>query len=153
MWELGLSAPVIGSVLPPEIMVARAGDAVYGRFQDYSCVDFQSPTWSRLAAKYQADYRRYFDNSALSGYVTVKMVADAAKRANTTSPQALAEAIRKGRFVQPGHGWPLSYTEWGEMKEARPIIFVIERGQAGGANWAQKWLFRPAAVEPYVPSE
>lgn len=157
MGELGLaSALVIGSVLPPEVMVARAGDAVYGRFQDYSCVDFQNPTWARLAAKYRADYKRYFDNSAFSGYVTVKMVADAAKRANTTNPQAVAEAVRKGRFVQAGYGWPLSYTEWGEMKEARPIIFVIERGEApGGANpgagWWQKWWFRPTAVEPYVP--
>jgi len=153
MWELGLTAPVIGSVLPPELMVQRAGDAVYGRFQDYSCVDFQNPTWARLAAKYQADYKRYFDNSAFSGYVMVKMVTDAARRANSTAPQALAETIRQGRFVQPGYGWPLSYTEWGEMKEARPIIFVIERGQAGGASWFQKWLFRPTAVPPYVPPE
>ncbi len=158
MWELGLGAPVIGSVLPPELMVQRAGDAVYGRFQDYSCVDFQHPSWSRLAARFYGGTKRYFDNSAFSGYVIVKMVADAAGRAKTTDPAALAETIRKGRFIQPGYGWPLSYTEWGEMREARPIIFVIERGEApGGANpgagWFQKWLFRPPAVEPYVPSQ
>ncbi|MDQ7848910.1 MAG: ABC transporter substrate-binding protein [Armatimonadota bacterium] len=158
MWELGMTAPVIGSVLPPELMVQRAGDAVYGRFQDYSCVDFQNPTWARLAARFHTEYKRYFDNSALSGYVIVKMVADAARRAKSTDPPVLADTIRKGRFIQAGHGWPLSYTEWGEMKEARPIIFVIERGEApGGANpgagWFQKWLFRPPAVEPYVPAE
>ncbi|MDR7482559.1 MAG: ABC transporter substrate-binding protein [Armatimonadota bacterium] len=155
--ELGLAAPVIGSVLPPELMVQRAGDAVHGRFLDYSCVDFQNPTYRRLAARYYADYKRYFDNSAFSGYVIVKLVADAAKRTNSVDPRVLAEAIRKGRFNQPGYGWPLSYTEWGEMKEARPIIFAIETGESPGgvnpgAGWYQKWLFR-STVEVYVPPE
>lgn len=155
--ELGLGAPVIGSVLPPELMVQRAGDAVYGRFLDYSCVDFQSPTYRRLAAQYYGATKRYFDNSAFSGYVIVKLVADAVRRTKSTDPRAIAEAIRTGRFIQPGYGWPLSYTPWGEMKEARPIIFSIEPGEAPGgalpgAGWYQKWLFR-SAVEVYVPPE
>ena len=155
--ELGLGAPVIGSVLPPELMVQRAGDAVYGRFLDYSCVDFQSPTYRRLAAQYYGATKRYFDNNAFSGYVIVKLVADAIRRTKSTDPRAIAEAIRTGRFIQPGYGWPLSYTPWGEMKEARPIIFSIEPGEAPGgalpgAGWYQKWLFR-SAVEVYVPPE
>lgn len=156
--ELGMTALSVGSVLPPELMVQRAGDTVLGRFVDYSCVDFDSPTFRRIAAKFYGAYKRYFDNSAFSGYVTVKIVADAARRANSLTPRTVADAIRSGRFVYPGYGWPLSYTEWGEMKEGRIIFFAIERGEAPGginpgAGWYQKWLFRSPPVQPYVPSE
>lgn len=156
--ELGMRQQLIGSVLPPELMVQRGGDAVFGRFLDYSCVDFTNPAFRKLAVKYYTTFKRYFDNSAFSGYVTVRMVAEAAKRANSVDPRAIAEAIRKGRFVQPGYGWPLSYTEWGEMKEARIIFFTIERGEAPGGicpgcGWFQKYQFRSTPVEPYVPAE
>ncbi|MDR7434084.1 MAG: ABC transporter substrate-binding protein [Armatimonadota bacterium] len=156
--ELGMRQQLVGSVLPPELMVQRGGDAVFGRFIDYSCVDFTHPVYRKLAAKYYMMYKRYFDNSAFSGYVIVRMVADAAKRANSTDPRAIAERIRKGRFVQPGYGWPLSFTEWGEMKEARIIFFTIERGEAPagicpGCGWFQKYQFRSTPVEPYVPPE
>ncbi len=155
--ELGMTAPVVGAVLPPELMVQRAGEAVFGNFVDYSCVDFQHPTFRVLASRYYETYRRYFDNSAFSGYVMVRMVAEAIRKTKSTDPRAIAEAIRKGRFVQPGYGWPLSYTEWGEMKEARPIMFTIERAGPGGAypgaGWVQRYLFRSEPLEPYVPAE
>ena len=156
--ELGMRQQAIGSVLPPELMVARGGEAVFGRFLDYSCVDFTTPAFRQLAAKYYGLYKRYFDNSAFSGYVIVRMVAEAARKAGSTDPRAIAEQIRKGRFVQPGYAWPLSYTEWGEMKNVRIVFFTIERGEpAGGVcpgcGWAQKYQFRSTPVEPYVPSE
>jgi len=156
--ELGMTAQAVGSVLPPQLMVQRAGDATYYRFIDYSCVDFDDPTFRRLAAKFHGAYNRYFDNSAFSGYVTVKMVADAVRRTNSVNPQALADAIRAGRFVQRGYGWPLSYNEWGEMKEARIVFFSIDRGEAPGginpgAGWHQNWQFRSPPVQMYVPSK
>jgi branched-chain amino acid transport system substrate-binding protein len=156
--ELGLAAPVVGSWLPPEVMVQRGGDAIYGRFVDYSCVDFDDPAYQRLAARFHAGFKRYFDNSAFSGYVIVKTVAEAARRANSVDPKAVAAAIRSGRFTHEGFGWPLSYTEWGEMKEARPIMFTYEKGEAPGginpgAGWRQKALFRSPTVQPHVPRE
>ncbi len=155
--ELGMTAPVVGSVIPPELMVQRAGEAVFGNFVDYSCVDFQHPTFRVLASRYYETFKRYFDNSAFSGYVMVRMVAEAIRKTRSTDPRTIAEAIRKGRFVQPGYGWPLSYTEWGEMKEARPIMFTIERTGSGGAypgaGWVQRYLFRSEPLEAYVPAE
>lgn len=156
--ELGITAPIVGSWLPPELMIQRAGDAVYARFVDYSCVDFDAPAFQRLAAKFHATYRRYFDNSAFSGYAIVKTLTEAARRANSLDPKAVAAAIRTGRFVHEGYGWALAYTEWGEMREARPIMFTYERGEAPGginpgAGWRQKAMFRSPTVQPYVPAE
>ncbi len=98
------------------------------------------------------------DDNAFSSYVIVKMVADAARRANTTDPQRIADLIRRGRFTQPEYGWPLFFTEWGEMREARPILFSIQQGdQLGGicpgSGWKQKFEFRVQRLEPYVPEE
>ncbi|MBI3015836.1 MAG: ABC transporter substrate-binding protein, partial [Candidatus Tectomicrobia bacterium] len=129
--ELGMKAQVIGSWYPTEFMVQRVGELMFGRFVDYSCVDLESPAYRQLAEKFHAIYKRLFDNNAFSGYVMVKMVADAAQKAKSTDPKVVADAIRKGKFTQPGYGWPLSYTEWGEMKEARPILYTYEKGNPG----------------------
>jgi branched-chain amino acid transport system substrate-binding protein len=155
--ELGMPGKVVGSAQVPEVMVQRAGDSVLSRFLDYSCVDFTSPAYRQLAARYYATYRRHMDSSAFSGYVIVRMVADAARRAGSMDPRAVAETVRRGRFTQPGYAFPLSYTEWGELKEARPIFFTIERGDSGvvcpGCGWSQKYQFRSSQIQPYVPAE
>jgi branched-chain amino acid transport system substrate-binding protein len=156
--ELGMTQQMFGAANPPEAVMQRAGEAALGRYVDYTCADFTHPTFRRLAAQFHGTYRRYFDDNAFSGYVTVKMVADAAKRANTTDPRQIADVIRRGRFAQPGYGWPLSYTEWGEMREARPFLFSLQRGEAPGGicpgcGWVQRLELRTPRLEPYAPEQ
>jgi len=156
--ELGMRQQMFGAHNPPEWIVQRAGEAIHGRYVDYTCADFTHPTFRRLAERFYSTYRRYFDDNAFSGYTIVKMVADAARKANSTDPRRIADVIRRGRFVQPGYGWPLSFTEWGEMREARPIMFTIQRGDppggiCPGCGWKQKYEFRVPRLEPYVPEE
>jgi hypothetical protein len=87
----------------------------------------------------------------------VKMVADAIERTRSVDPKVIADAIRKGSYDQPGYAWPLSYTEWGEMKVAKPILYTYEKGDPGKANagaaWRPKVIFRTPVVEPYVPKD
>jgi branched-chain amino acid transport system substrate-binding protein len=155
--ELGMKGEIVGPWYPAEFTVERVGELMFGRFVDYSCVDFESPAYQALAAKFHAGTKRLMDNNALSGYAIVKIVAAAAARANSTDPKALAAAIRGGRFEIDGYAWPLSYTEWGEMKEAAPILYTYEKGAAGkmnpGATWRPKVVFRSKTTPPYVPGE
>ena len=155
--ELGMKTQIIGPWYPTEFMVQRVGDMMFDRYVDYSCVDFESPAYKVLAEKYNVTYKRLFDNNAFSGYVMVKMVADAIERSRSVDPKVVAEAIRKGSYDQPGYGWPLAYTEWGEMKGAKPILYTYEKGDPGKANagaaWRPKVIFRTPAVEPYVPKD
>ena len=69
----------------------------------------------------------------------------------------LAQTIRSSRFTIDVYAWPLSYTEWGEMKEAAPILYTYEKGPAGKINptatWHPKVVFRSKTTEPYVPGE
>lgn len=155
--ELGMKAQIVGPWFPAEVMAQRVGDMMFDRYVDYSCVDFENATYKQLAERYNAAYKRLFDNNAFSGYVIVKMVADAIERTKSVDPKVIAETIRKGSYDQPGYAWPLAYTEWGEMKGAKPILYTYEKGDPGKANvgaaWRQKVVFRTPAVEPYVPKD
>ena len=96
--ELGMKAQIIGPWYPTEFMVQRVGDMMFDRYVDYSCVDFENQAYKQLAEKYNATYKRLLDNNAFSGYVMVKMVADAIERTRSVDPKVIAEAIRKGSY-------------------------------------------------------
>ena len=155
--ELGLKGPIIGPWYPTEFTVERVGDLMFGRFVDYSCADFDSASYQNLAAKFHAQSKRLLDNNALSGYAIVKIVAAAMAGGKNADPKALAAAVHAGRFQIDGYAWPLSYTEWGEMKEAAPILYSYEKGAPGkmnpGATWRPKVVFRSLTAQPYVPGE
>ena len=155
--ELGMKAQIIGPWYPTDFMVQRVGDLMFGRYIDYSCADLENQAYKQLAQKFFGTYKRLFDFNVFSGYVTVKMVADAIQKTKSADPKVVADAIRKGSFNQPGYGWPLAYTEWGEMKGAKPLLYTYEKGDPGqvnpGANWRPKVIFRSPPVQPYVPTE
>ena len=156
--EMGMKALVIGSWYPTEFMVERVGELMFGRFVDFSCADFESPAYQRLAERFNGTYKRLFDHNAFSGYVMVKMVADAIQKTRSTDPKIIADAIRTGKFVQEGYAWPVSYTEWGEMKDAEPILYTYEKGTPPGkvnpgATWRPKVIFRSPPIQPYVPAD
>lgn len=155
--ELGMKALIIGPWYPTEFMVQRVGESMFGQFVDYSCVDFENPAYKQLAERYNKTYKRMLDNNAFSGYAMVKIVADAIQKSNSADPKAVADAIRRGTFDLPGYAWALSFTEWGEMKAAKPILYTYEKGDPGainaGATWRPKVIYRSPPVQPYVPRD
>ncbi len=156
--ELGMAGQIIGPWFPTEFTVERSGELIFGRFVDYTCADFDSPDYQRLAAKFHRASNHLLDINGISGYAIVKIVAQTITERKSTDPKVIADAVRAGRFVIPGYGWPLSYTEWGEMKEAAPLLYTYEKGSPPddvnpGANWRTKVVFRSKAVQPYVPGK
>lgn len=156
--ELGMRAVLVGSTQVPEVMVQRAGDAVFGRFLDYSCGDFTSRPYRELARKYFKEYRRHFESAALSGYGIVWRVVEAVRKSGRADGTTVADVTRSTSVTPPGYGFPLAYTEWGELREARPVFFTIERGEPSGevcpgCGWAQRYAFRSPRLQPYVPGQ
>jgi len=156
--EMGIKGQVIGPWYPTEFMVERVGELMFGRFVDYSCVDFEHPAYQRLAETFYAATKRLFDHNAFSGYAIVKMVAQVIAKERSADPRAVAQALHGGRFVLEGFAWPISYTDWGEMKEAAPILYTYEKGPPAGkinpgANWRPKIVFRSKPAQPYVPEQ
>lgn len=156
--ELGVGQFMLGSWSPAETWAAQSGKAVYGKMLEGSCADWASPDYQKLAKSFYDSQKSFFDHSAFSGYVIVKLVADAVKRTGSTDRTKIADAIRTGKFTQPGYAYPLSFTEWGELKEATPILYTIKEGDpAGGINpgagWQTSVLFKSPAIAPLVPAQ
>ncbi|MCS6768981.1 MAG: ABC transporter substrate-binding protein [Candidatus Caldarchaeum sp.] len=156
--ELGFpSAYYIASVQPPELMLRGVGDIGLDKLVTTTCVNTESAEYRDLAAKFFQKYNKYFDHNAVTGYITVLAIADAVEKTRSTNPVAIADHIRKSEFSRPFYAWPLSYTEWGEIKKPAMRLAVIKRGNPGplnpGANWVVENLYVSPPVEPYVPAK
>ncbi|MDW8063427.1 MAG: ABC transporter substrate-binding protein [Candidatus Caldarchaeum sp.] len=156
--ELGFpSAYYIASVQPPELMLRGVGDIGLDKLVTTTCVKTETPEYRDLAVKFYQKYGKYFDHNAVSGYVTVLMIADAVEKSRSTNPATVANYIRTHEFSHPIFAWPLSYTEWGEIKKPSMRLAVIKRGSPGpvnpGANWVVETLYASPPVDPYVPAK
>ncbi len=160
---VALSADLIPDVLvtgawtPPDRSLALiAPETAIGRFTDFACADYTSDSYADLARRYLAFSDNLFmSDDAVSGYAIVSMVAQAVGAVGD-DPAAIAEYVHANSFDMPGYAFPLSWTEWGELAEAQPIMFQITAGPAPeGLNEAGDWwieaLSQSDPLEPYVP--
>ncbi len=156
--EVGLNAKwITGSVPPAAQLVNALGELAFGRVLMTNCANYESPEYVSVAERFRERFGALMEQFAVTGYVTVMMVVDAVERTGSTDPRVIAEHIRNGRYVSPLYLWPLSYTEWGELKEARMSFAVIERGDPPGrvnpgSGWHLRTFFVTSEpVRPYVP--
>ncbi len=156
--EVGLDAKwVTGSVPPAVPLVNALGELAFGRVLLTNCADYESPQYVALAERFRERFGALMEQFAVTGYVTVMMVAEAIERTGSTDPKAIADHVRSGRYVSPLYLWPLSYTEWGELKEARMGFAVIQKGDPPGrvnpgSGWHLRTFFVTSEpVGPYVP--
>lgn len=156
--ELGFqSAYYIASVQPPELMLRGVGDIGLGKLVTTTCVNSEAPEYKQLAEKFYQKYGKFFDHNAVTGYVTVMMIADAVEKTRSVDPVTVANHIRTSEYNSPIFAWPLSYTEWGEIKKPSMRLAVIKQGNPGsmnpGANWVIETLYISPPVQPYVPEK
>ncbi len=156
--ELGFqSAYYIASVQPPELMLRGVGDIGLGKLVTTTCVNSEAPEYRQLAEKFYQKYGKFFDHNAVTGYVTVMMIADAVEKTKSVDPVTVANHIRTSEYNSPIFAWPLSYTEWGEIKKPAMRLAVIKQGNPGninpGANWVIETLYVSPPVQPYVPEK
>ncbi|MEM1943283.1 MAG: ABC transporter substrate-binding protein [Candidatus Caldarchaeum sp.] len=156
--ELGFQSEYyIASVQPPELMLRGVGEIGLNKLVTTTCVNLEAPQYRELAEKFYQKYGKYFDHNAVSGYVTVLLIADAVEKTRSTDPAVVANYIRTHEFNHPVFAWPLSYTEWGEIKKPSMRLAVIKSGNPGpvnpGANWLVENLYTSPPVEPYVPAK
>lgn len=157
--ELGIDFLSAGTFThPTEAWMKVLGNMAFGRVIDQTSADPEHPEYRKLAEKFFEATGALFDYNAFSGYVIVKMVAEAMEKTGSDDPVVIAKTIREGRFVQPGYAFPLSYTEWGEMKEFAPILYTFRPGDPPGkilpgSGWHMEIVFRSPPVQPYVPKK
>jgi len=156
--ELGFKSEYyIGSLNLPEVTLAAVGDIGLGKIAVTYCANVEAPEFRDLAIKFYQKYGKYFNHAALTGYITVMLIANAVEKTQSVDPVKVAEYIRTSEYNHPAFAWPLSYTEWGEIKKPMMRLAEFVRGDPGpllpGGNWVVKTLYVSPPLEPYVPSK
>jgi ABC-type branched-subunit amino acid transport system substrate-binding protein len=148
--------PVTGAWTPPALVVGGLADVAIGRYSDFSCADYFSDSYQDLAARYLAfSDNELMSDDAVAGFGIVTMVADAVANVGD-DPAAIAEYLHTQSYELEGYAHTMSWTEWGELAEAQPILTLISEGPAPeGLNEAGDWWFELLSqsdpLEPYQP--
>jgi branched-chain amino acid transport system substrate-binding protein len=148
--------PVTGAWTPPDLVVGGLAEVAIGRYSDFSCADYFSDGYADLARRYLAfSDNQFMSDDAVAGFGIVTMVAQAVGEVGD-DPVAIAEYLHANSFELEGYAHTMSWTEWGELAESRPIFTLITEGGAPeGLNEAGDWWFELLSqsdpLEPYVP--
>ena len=151
-----LDVPILGSWVPFEFAVGADPEAAIGRYADYTCADYLGAEYADLAARYLAASDNIFmADDAVAGYGITLMVADAVAAVGTDRTE-IAEYLHTQSYDLPGYAHPVSWTEWGELASAAPIIYLVDEGPAPAGllkegDWWLTELSRSNPLEPYVP--
>ncbi len=151
-----LGVPVTGSWTPPDLVVGGVQEVAIGNYSDFSCADYFSEDYQDLARRYlEMSDNQFMSDDAVAGYAIVQIVAEAVAEVGD-DPVAIAEYVHANEFNTPGYAHVLSWTEWGELAAAQPILTLISEGPAPeGVNEAGDWWFelltQSDPLEPYVP--
>jgi branched-chain amino acid transport system substrate-binding protein len=155
--DLGFKVPITGAYAPRSLVMKGAKDAAIGRYADFSCADYQSKDYQDLARRFlqSSPDSGFFEDDALAGYGIVKMVAEAVGKVGD-DPAAIAKHLHESTFTIPGYSFPMRWTQWGELADARIAFDLIGRGPAPtGVNKAGTWypqrLLISQALQPIQP--
>ncbi len=156
--ELGIGDLIFDGWQPPELWVEGLGaERAAENVIIFATVDFEHPGYLELAARFAAETGSFLDNSAFSAYAIVKMVAQAVEQTGSLDRVLIADYIRETVFDFPGYGYPLSFTEWGELAEARLLIQSFELADPGpinpGADWTPGIIYTSDPLAPFVLEE
>ena len=154
--ELGIDTLVTGPWGPLETVMEGVGDAAFDRLVDFDCADFSAPDYQELAARYNEEFDGFMDDDAVASYGIVTLLAQAMEESGETDPAAIAEFLHGASFDLPGYSGEMSWTEWGELATATPVVSIIREqeppeGVNPGANWYPEVLLTAEALEPYQP--
>ncbi len=154
--QLGITAPVLGADTPFSAVVSQAKTLAYNKYVDFKCMAVKSPAYLRLARQFVKAYPQdtFFEDDALAGYAWVHVVAQAI-RAVGDKPVKIASYVHAHTFHIPGYTFPLKWTKWGEMADARIAFDLVVPGPApagtGSRAWHVKQLYVTKPLTPYRP--
>jgi branched-chain amino acid transport system substrate-binding protein len=155
--DLGFDVPITGAYTPRSLVVKGAKNAAIDRYADFGCADYQSKEYQDLARRFlqSSPGATFFEDDALAGYGIVKNVAQAVGKVGD-DPAAIAKYLHENTFDIPGYSFPLRWTEWGELADAKIAFDLISKGPApDGVNkagtWYPKRLLVSEALTPFQP--
>jgi branched-chain amino acid transport system substrate-binding protein len=151
-----LDVPITGAWSPLSAVVGNLEAAAIGRYADFGCADYFGDEYQGMAKRYLAfSDLTFMEDDAVAGHGIVTMVADAVGAVGN-DPVAIAEYLHGQTYDLEGYAHEMSWTEWGELAAAQPILVLITSGPAPeglneGGDWWVELLVHSEPLEPYVP--
>ncbi len=151
-----LDVPITGAWSPLSAVVGNLEAAAIGRYADFGCADYFGDEYQEMAKRYLAfSDLTFMEDDAVAGHGIVTMVADAVGAVGD-DPVAIAEYLHGQTYDLEGYAHEMSWTEWGELAAAQPILVLITSGPAPeglneGGDWWVELLVHSEPLEPYVP--
>ncbi|MGH3440894.1 MAG: ABC transporter substrate-binding protein [Nitriliruptorales bacterium] len=154
--DQGLDVPITGAWSPLATVVGGVGEVAYDRYADFGCADYDSDSYQDLAMRFLASSDLPFmEDDAVAAHGIVTMVAEAVGAAGDDR-EAVAQYLHDNSFDLPGYAHTVSWTEWGELAEARPTFVIIREmtppeGVSEAGNWYPELLIHAEPLEPFEP--
>ena len=125
--QLGINAQLFGaSGMAAQKLIELGGDAAQGLILTQTFLpDSESPQVKEFVDKYKAKYQESPIPHAAQAYDTVYIIADAVKRANSTAPDALKEALSKTAGMKLVTGEP-KFSDRGDDIGKYLLITIIK---------------------------
>jgi len=125
--QLGINAQLFGaSGMAAQKLIELGGDAAQGLILTQTFLpDSDSPQVKEFVDKYKAKYQESPIPHAAQAYDTVYIIADAVKRANSTAPDALKEALSKTAGMKLVTGEP-KFSDRGDDIGKYLLITIIK---------------------------
>jgi len=137
--QAGIKAPVISgdgfdTPLVVEVPGRELADGVYFSTHAYVQADSPKPAVKKFVAAYEKEYGKPPENAfAALGYDTLRLVADALKRAGAADPQKLRDALAQTRSFEGVTG-TIGYAGGSRVPKKGVTIIKVEKGKLGFAG-------------------
>jgi branched-chain amino acid transport system substrate-binding protein len=135
--RLGITVPLLGGDgwESPELRKIGGADVVGSYYSNHMAPDNPSPSAKKFIAAHDQKFHEPASALAALGYDAVMVVADAMKRAGTTAPKALRDALAQTRDYDAVTG-KLTFDAGRNPVKSAVVVRVTEQGEAFEAEIA-----------------
>ena len=119
---MGIESVFLGGDGWDDLMYTYAGDAMAGSYcADHWHADLPDPRSRDFVARYAADHPQYRSGLAALSYDTVHLLADAIRRAGSTAPEAIRNALAETQGFNGVTG-TITFDENGDPE--KPVVMI-----------------------------
>jgi len=120
---------VMGDAAEDQSLITSGGDAVEGLVLAYPPDAKQTPSAAGLLDTYRQRYGTAASLYALSTYDSTRLLLDALRRAGSTEPDAVRQAIASTRDFTGAYWGPMSFDAKGDLQAKTYVLWTVRDGK------------------------
>lgn len=122
---------VTAAITPMEADYQENGDSLAEKtYTSFSHPDFYSDSYAEVAQQYLDETGDIFDSAQAGGYIAIRLIAEAIEEAGEVDTQAMADALHSGSYDFGIYGFPIEYSDTGDLEGVVQIYNTWEPGES-----------------------